>query len=406
MSMLIIGSGAAALSAIKAIRSNEPEVKIRLITNEDPPFYYRPMIPLIIDGSRTTEDIKLTFDPVERFDVELVHGTVVTINSDSRTVSLSDSRTLSYEKLLIASGSSPVMPEIEGIKGEGVFTLRTIEDALKIRAYCENSPKVAVVGGGFVGIKVSAALIQKGIKVTIIEQLPFILYPCADRISAEILSARLKKAGIEIITGERVTAICRDKGRVKGLRLSSKKVDADMVIVAAGVKPNAEFLDGSSVRFDRGILVDEYLQTSVADVYAAGDVVQYKELITGATAVGTLWCNAPEMGKVAGSNMSGSKVLYEGLLPAMHASDIEGIAFISVGIIDDESGEYEVYSYRDGENYRKILFGGERIVGFLLTGDISRAGIFTNLLKNRIPIGGKLKDEAINKTLHYIRFHK
>ncbi len=143
MSMLIIGSGAAALSAIKAIRSNEPKVKIRLITNEDPPFYYRPMIPLIIDGSRTTEDIKLTFDPVERFDIELLHGTVVSINTDSRTVSLSDSRTLSYEKLLIASGSSPVMPEIEGIK-EGVFTLRTIEDALKIRAYCENSPKYPV----------------------------------------------------------------------------------------------------------------------------------------------------------------------------------------------------------------------------------------------------------------------
>ncbi len=406
MSILIIGSGIAAVSALKAIRQNDRKIKITVIANEAEPFYYRPMIPLVMNGTKGVEDSKMTFDPAKTYDAELVYGTAFSLDTGSRTIALANDKKLSYDKLLIASGSRPVIPRLKGIKGEGVFTLRTLEDAVKIRDYSDKLQDAAVIGAGFVGIKAAEALAKKGMKVTLIELLPTLLYSRIDKTASDIITTKLKREGIEIITQAEVKAILRDKGgRPRGLTLASGEIRTDMVIISAGTEPNMEFLKGSGIKFERGVLVDEYLRTSDSRVYAAGDVAQQKDLITGEAAVSALWGNAVEMGRIAGANLTGGKIKYDGILSVKNASDIGGAAFVSVGRVLDGMSSYDVYRRREEDGYWKLVFDGDRLVGTILLGDIGGAGIYANLIKNRIPIPD-LKAIAIAGRLSYVHFMK
>lgn len=406
MNIVVIGSGIAALSAARVIKRAEPGARLMLVTDEAVPFYYRPLIPLVMNGTRDINDIKLAYDPAKTLGIETVHGVVSALESDAKAVVLADGRRLNYDRLLIASGSKPVMPEIDGIGGEGVFTLRTLDDAVRIRDYSKNITKAAVIGGGFVGVKTAEALAKKGMRVTLLEQMPQILHPRADRTASEIISSRLRQMGIEVVTGTKIRAIAREKnGRVRGVMSGSAEIEAELIIVATGVKANVDFLRGSGVRYDRGVLVDEHLRTSAEGIYAAGDVIQYRETITGENAVGGLWTNAVETGKIAGMNIVGQKATYDSILSVMNAADIGGLAFITVGAVHDKNDGFEVYRQREGETYRKLVFYNDRIVGSLFLGDVSRAGIYTHLIKNRIPIPS-IKQAAVSGRLNYSHFVK
>lgn len=404
MDYLIIGGGIAATSALKAIRANDPDADIAIVSDENPSFYHRPLIPLLIDGSRSIKEIAFTFNPLETYKAGFIQGRVDSLMTDKKVVILASGKEVSYKRLLIASGSSPFLPPIEGIRGEGVYTLRGANDAIKIRSHALKSRSVAIIGGGFVGVKAAEALQRFGLRVIIIEQLPQLLFPKTDIVASEIISGRLNQSGIEILPSEKVEEILRKDDSVSGVRLGSgRTVDADMVVVATGVRPNVEFLKSSEIKVENGVVVNENLQTTSSDVYAAGDVVQYRELIEGRDAVSALWSNAAEMGRIAGTNMAGGKLGYEGFLSVMNASDIESLPFISVGIVDDRKGKYEIFSERKGDNYRKLIFKEDRLVGALFLGNIQRAGIYTNLIKNRISLGS-LKITAIKGTLNYGNF--
>ncbi len=405
MTVLVIGSGIAAVSAVAAIRSNDPHTPITLITEETPPFYYRPMLPYIIDGSKKVEDIVMTMDPATTFAIELVQGSVQAVTAASKTVRLSTGKTLHYDNLIIASGSSPVLPGLEGEEGKGVYTVRTLDDALKIRSAAETAKKAVVIGGGFVGVKASEALLRRGIKVSLVEQQQFILYPRVDAVASDILSGRLRSAGLEIINGERPVGIVRNRNTVKGVRLASRMIEADMVIIATGTKPNVDFLRASGIRCERGVITDEYLSTSVPGVYAAGDVIENRELVHGNRAVSALWSNAQEMGRIAGTNAAGGAIRYDGFLSVRNASDIHGLAVVSAGAVDEGQDGYEVFVHREGERYRKIVYDGERIIGALFIGDIREAGIFANLIKNRVIIEKDKARSILRGRINYNRLY-
>ncbi len=406
MTFLVIGGGIAAVSAVEAIRSRDPHTPITLITEETPPFYYRPMLPFIIDGSKKVEDIIMTTDPVTKFTVELIQGRVQAITAASKTVRLSTGKTLHYDSLLITSGSSPVLPEIEGNEGKGVYTLRTLDDALKIRAAAQTAKKAVVIGGGFVGVKASEALLRRGIRVSLVEQQQFILYPRVDAVASDIISGRLRSAGLEIINGERPIGIVRNRNTVEGVQLASRVIEADMVVIAAGTKPNVDFLRASGIQCERGVITDEYLSTSVPEVYAAGDVVENRELVRGNRTVSALWSNAQEMGRIAGMNAAGGAIRYDGFLSVRNASDIHGLAVVAAGAVDEGQGGYEVFVHRKGEQYRKILFDGERIVGALFIGDIREAGIFANLIRNRVTIEKDKARSVLGGRINYNRLYE
>ncbi|MEC4675967.1 MAG: FAD-dependent oxidoreductase [Nitrospirota bacterium] len=402
MRHIIIGGGIAGISASRAIRGRDKDAEITMISGEKAKAYYRPMIPYLIE--KEGMDINFLEDPVEKYGIGVVYEKAAGVDAKSKEVILSSGERLNFDKLLIATGSSPVIPDIRGLGGKGVFTLRTMEDALGIREYCRGREDAVVLGGGLVGIKAAISLKHSGLNVTIIEKLEEILDQRLDKRGSRIISKVLLNGDIGVLTGDTIEEVIRKRDMVEAVRLSSGKViKADIVIVAAGVRPDVDVLKNSGIKTGNGVLINEYLQTCMPDIYAAGDVVEYRDLITGMLSINALWTNAEEMGRLAGKNMTGENIRYSGFLSVMNATDISGIPVIAVGIIDPDTEGYEVITDDRIDSYRKLVFRDDFLVGIIFIGDLTNAGIYTNLIKNKIPVG-RLKEEAIKGNLGYINF--
>ncbi len=403
MHYIIIGGGIAGITAAKTIRSRDKQGEITIISGEKICPYYRPMIPLLIEGR--VMDVTYAEDPITEYNINLLHDRAIRVAVQEREVVLASGKRRGFDKLLIAAGSRPVIPDIQGIRGPGVFTLRTVEDALRIKAAARGVKKVAVIGGGFVGIKAAAALGGPGIEVTIIERLGQILFQKLDGRGAEIISEALINRGIKILTDSAVSGIIHDSGRITVRLVSGSTIEAGLVILAAGVMPDIGIFRDSGIKTGRGILVGGMLETNIPGIHAAGDVVESRDLLTGRPSVSGLWTNAEEMGRIAGVNMAGDRIKFEGFLPVMNAAGIMDIPMVSAGIIDPLEEEYEtVVDDRPGR-YRRLVFRGDLLEGALFIGDVRNAGIYVNLIKNRIPLGS-LKEEAVSGVLQYIQFIK
>jgi NAD(P)H-nitrite reductase large subunit len=371
---------------------------VTVIGDEKHCFYYRPMTPLVVKGDKERDEILQKDQPLH---CAVIHDRVVSLAAGERLVTTSRSGKIAFDRLLIATGSSPVIPDITGISEKNVYYLRTIDDAMALKEASRNAKSAVVIGAGLVGIKKAVALSGRGLKVTVVERLDHILLPRLDREGAEIMAARLTERGITLITGVEVKGIMPGG---KGVELTDgRKFAADMVCVAVGVKPNIDWLIGSGVAMDRAIVVDERMQTSVAGVYAAGDVVQTSDCVTGRTVVSGLWTNAVDMGRVAGANMAGSRIKYPGSLEVLNATEIEKLAMVSVGAIMPESGGYEVVSRRNRDGYRKSVFKDDVLVGVIMLGDINRAGVYVNLIRGGFPLG-LLKEKVSAGTMTYLDF--
>ena len=394
MQYVIVGGSIAGASAIRAIRANDPEGVITLVTAEKP-FYYRPLIPLIIDGDITDEDIFFPEDIETSLGIQLVSDRAVALDPEKKELTLDSASRLEYDKLLIATGSIPLLPDVPGT--EKAFTLRTLNDAHKIKEAAAGARKTVILGGGFVGIKAASALSKLGHDITIIEKLSQILYPRLDQKSADIVQKRIEKKGIRCITTDTITEVLDG-----GVKLTSGDViEADLVILAIGINPNTEWLEGSGLKIEKAMVVDELLKTSAENCYAAGDVVQALDLVEHEPAVSVLWTNAVDMGKAAGTNMAGGKKRYPGLLSVLNATEIEGIPMVSAGAVTDGGGEVFIDNGYDG--YRKLVFRDDRLIGAIFMGRLKNTGIYINLIKNQTPLGN-LKDKAIKGTLTYVDF--
>lgn len=396
MEYTIIGGGIAAYAALKAIRNLDRESRVTVVSAEEHCFYYRPMTPLVVKGDKERDDLLYT----EKLpDFHTVHEKATCLDPKARTITLGQGTPLSYDRLLIATGSSPVIPAIEGIHGDNVYYLRTLADAEKLRDDARRAKTAVIIGGGLVGVKKAVALKQTGLEVTIIEQQDQILLPRLDRQGAAIVAAKLTDEGITILTGATAAAI--DSTAKEVTLRSGATLAADLLCVAVGVKPNLAWLADSGLTMEKALVVDERMQTSAEHVYAAGDVVQTRDLITGRAMVSALWTNAVDMGRIAGFNMAGGKMKYPGSLEIMNATEIEKLAMISVGDIEPEGPGFEIASRRDGESYRKLVFRNDTLAGAVFLGNIDRAGIYTALIKSGRPLGN-LKDKAIRGTLNYL----
>jgi nitrite reductase (NADH) large subunit len=404
MRHVIVGACIAGISAAKAISSGDPGGTIEIVSDEKVKPYYRPMIPFLI--RKEGIDIAFEDDLFNKKSVSLRHDRAVGIDMGTKEVKLASGKRLSYDRLLLATGSRPVLTDIPGIKGAGVFTFRRRDEALEIRAYAAGKKRALVMGGGLVGIKAAIALKELGLHVTVVEKLPEILLQRLDRKGSSRISGHLRKAGIDIVAGDSVSEIIKGAGGVKAARLSSGvTVETDLVIVAVGTTPELDFLKNTGIKTNKGILINESLQTSVPGIYAAGDVVEYNDLSTGMPAVSGLWTNAEEMGRLAGRNMAGANAKYEGFLSVLNSTEFLDVPVMSIGLIEPEGGDYESIVEDNIDSYRKLVFKGEVLVGAVFVGEAANAGIYTNLIRNKIPIG-ELKEEAIAGTLGYIHFIK
>lgn len=403
MKHLIIGGSIAGISAAAAIRSNSPDEEITVVSREKGKAYYRPLIPFMIEDEK--KNIFFEEDPSVKYSYKHITERATGIDVKSRKVLLSSGDKLSYDRLLMATGSSPDLPEIKGSEGPGIFTLRTSADAAEIREYAKGKKNAVVLGGGLVGIKAALALKHLGISIILVEKLHQVLFGRLDQYGSRLISQALEGEGVHIITGETIESIERKKDSVKAVKLSSgNTVKADFVIIATGVKPNLDILDDTGIKINEGIVVNEKLQSSNPHIFAAGDTVEFIDISTGEPAVSALWTNAAEMGRFAGRNMAGDEVGYSGFLSVMNAAQICGIPFISLGIIDSvDNKNYEIIAMESSEGYRKLLFRNDLLVGAVFIHSIEGAGLYTSLIKNSIPLDG-LKEKAIDGYLSYADF--
>jgi len=408
---VILGGSVAGLSAAKAIRQNDSSGEIVIVSGEKTSPYFRPLIPYLISGKKSEQDILYPEDPLQGKSISSVLGTATGIDAKKKEVLLASGERIPFDSLLIATGGAPLKLAIPGIDGQGIYPLRSIAHAVRIRAAADRAKKAVVIGGGLVGLKAAIALRERSLSkgnsdfpVTVVEMLPEILQQRLDRRGAEIVHSAVEQQGITILTREKVAAFSWNGSEVSGVKLQSgRTIPADLVVVAAGVKPDIGYLKHSGIKADRGVLVDEMLRTNIPGIYAAGDVAEGKELVTGDRMVSGLWINAFEMGRAAGANMAGGKVKYPGFLSIMNAAEIADVPFIAVGLIEAEGRGYETVSHEGETGYWKLVLDRDIFIGAVFVGDLSNAGIYTNLIKNRIPIS-RVKSRAVTRSVGYVDF--
>jgi NAD(P)H-nitrite reductase large subunit len=393
---VVVGASAAGIGAVEAIREIDQTGTITMISDETCAHYSRPMISDLVSGKADTEKMKCRSDKFwKENNIEALTGKkATTLNLTEKTVQLDSGEKVAYEKLLIATGGKPFVPKMEGSDKDGVFTFTTIGDAQRLATKIDsiNAKAAVVIGAGLIGISVTEALMKRGLKVTMVELQEKILSLLLDAKGSDIVEDVIRKAGVNIITGQSVQKILGkpdNEGAVGGVILTKgDQVPCDLVIVAIGVVPRTELVAGTAVKTNRGIVVDCMMQTNVPDVYASGDVAEAYDFIMNQNRLLPLWPLAVLEGQVAGYNMAGKKTSYTG---GTNMSSLKyfGIPIVSIGLANaKEDPALEVLVKQDPEHnvYKKIVLKNNVIVGLTLVNCIERAGVLFYLIKNAINV--------------------
>ncbi|MFZ5586319.1 MAG: NAD(P)/FAD-dependent oxidoreductase [Thermodesulfobacteriota bacterium] len=399
---LIIGNSAAAVGCVEGIRQADPDGEITIVAKEKEHAYSRPLITYLLGGK--VDEAGMAYRPADFYAANrvttLLGVEAVKVDPEARSVACADGRVLGYEQLLIANGGRPIVPPaLGGADAAGVFTFTTWQDARDIEAYIQANrvDHAVVIGGGLIGLKSVEALTARKLKVTVLELAPRILAVTLDQDASNLLAGALAGAGVELLTNTTAQSIDSTGGKVSGVTLpDGRKIACGLVILAIGVLPDLSLVAQSGIATDRGILVDERMAASAAHVYAAGDVAQAPEMLSGERRSIPIWPNAYRQGFIAGTNMAGGDKTYEGGL-AMNSVEICGLATISAGVTSPPEGQgYEVLTRLDPKtsNYRKLVVKDGRLVGYVLVGDVDRAGIITGLIKGRVEVKG-LEDKLL-----------
>ena len=394
---VIVGASAAGVGAVEAIRVVDPVGTITIVTEEACAYYSRPMISDFVSGKADLQKMKCkTDDFFTKHGAEvLMNNKVTSLNIEEKTLTLEDGEKISYEKLLLATGGKPFVPKMEGQEKDGVFTFTTLSDAQRLAAKIDsiNARSAVVIGAGLIGISVTEALVKRGLKVTVVELQEKILSLLLDPKASDMVEAVIRKAGVIFATGQSVQKILgrpENDSAVGGVVLTKgETVPSDLVVVAIGVIPRTELVVGTSVKTNRGIVVDNTLQTSVPDVYASGDVAEAFDFILNMNRLLPLWPLAVEEGRVAGSNMAGKKATYVG---GTNMSSLKyfGIPIVSIGNANPKADDttVEVMVKLDVENnvYKKLVLKNNIIIGMTMVNCIERAGVLFNLMKKQINV--------------------
>ncbi|HWR11931.1 MAG TPA: FAD-dependent oxidoreductase [Rectinemataceae bacterium] len=381
MKYIIIGNGAAGMAAAEAIRDKDPEGEIVIYTSEDRYHYSRPRIIEYLNGTLPGE--KLTIrgkEFYEKKNLRLVKpASIEAIDPLGRTVSLRGGTLDHFDRLIIATGASAFRPPVEGAELDSVFTLRTIDDADRILARCASGKKVAVLGGGLLGIETAANLAVAGMKTTIVEMFDRLLPRQLDAEAASVLQSMLEKKGLRFLLGKQALAI-RKNGEASALIFrDGSSIEADIIVFSAGIVSNVELARGAGILCDRGIVVDEHMETAIPGIFAAGDAAQFGGRVYG------LWPVAREQGGIAGRNAAGEEATYSGS-PVSVKLKVSGIELVSLGSIEAGEG-VSIVTKRGDECFKRLFLKEGRLAGAILIGDVSAFTGLQKLLKSGEIVG-------------------
>ncbi len=387
---VIIGASAAGLAALEAIRSVDQECKVTVLSKEKAPLYSRVGLTHFLDGTVKLAGMSTHgADYFERWKATLLAGVAaVHVDPSARRAKLSDGKVLQYDALLVASGSSAVIPPIKGIRLRGVYPCITRADAVAIDRALARARHVVVVGAGLIGIQAADAMVKRKKRVAVVEQKPHVMPAMVDPPAARLFEQLLRERGHAVHTGARAAEIVGKAGRVTGVRLDDGGiVPCQVCIMAVGVRPNLDFLEGTPVERRQGLLVDANQQTSLPSVFAAGDAAETTDMFSGQRVLVAIWPEALNQGRVAGLNMAGVPAKYEGSM-AMNVTSVLGLPIASLGLWHvTDTADYEIHSeFHEGRRtYRKLVFKDGTLVGAVLVGDgvNAEAGVLHNFIRTR-----------------------
>ena len=385
---VILGAGPAGVIAAETIRKHAPADRITLVGDEPEPPYSRMAIPYLLIGQIGEPGTYLRKAPghYEALRIERVHGRASAVDVQARTVRLADGATLSFDQLLIATGSQPVKPPIHGISLPGVHHCWTLADARAILQRATPGARVLQLGAGFIGCIIMEALKQRGVQLTVVEMgdrmVPRMMGPAA----GGMIRRWCERQGVRVLTGTRIEAI--EHAAPLQARLSNgERVAADLVIIAAGVRPAIGFLEGSGIRCLQGVLTDERMQTSVPGIYAAGDCAEAFDEITGRTLVSAIQPNAAEQARVAALNMVGRPARLRGVTQ-INVLDTLGLISTSFGRWQGVPGGERVEWVDERQNrVISLAFDGDRLIGSNTVGWTEHVGALRGLVEGRVRLG-------------------
>jgi NAD(P)H-nitrite reductase large subunit/Fe-S-cluster-containing hydrogenase component 2 len=375
--VVVVGSSAAGIAACESAREHAPGCSITLVTADASPQYSRPLLSYVLAGRIGRPAI---YWPEADLNVHVLSAVGHALACQS--LLLDDGTQLTFDRLIVATGARAATLSIPGAGFAGVHALRNLEDLDQIEKQAGPGRRAVVLGGGNVGLQTCEALLARGVTVTVVVTSPHLLSQMVDAEAGRRIADLFIRHGLNVRTGRDAVEIVGE-GRVEGVRLDDGElIGADLVIVGKGIKPNVEWLRGSGVRVDRGIVVDLCGRTSVPGIFAAGDCAEAIDPLTGRSAVSGIWPVAYEMGRAAGAAAVGVERPSAGAL-RMNASRFFGEPIISIGEVCPERLEgasAEVLVNRNGV-YRKLVYHQGRLAGALLYGDISGAGAFYRLYR-------------------------
>ena len=390
MTYVIVGAGPAGVVAAETLRKADPGGEILLIGDEPEPPYSRMAIPYYLTGMIAEEGTHLrkTEGHYDGAGITYRQGRVAKVSPDSKTLTLEDGSNQSYDKLLIATGASPIKPPIDGLDLPGVHHCWTLEDARNIARLAEKGSNVVLIGAGFIGCIILESLVERGVNLTVVEAEDRMVPRMADQTTGGLIKKWCQNKGVTVHTSTKVTKVSGgDQDDLTVTLDSGQTAPAHLVVVAAGVRSNTAFLADSGMQIEDGIIVDQHLQSSVPDIYAAGDCAQSREFSTNGWAVHAIQPTAVDHGRLAALNMAGQTAEFHGSL-SMNVLDTAGLISASFGAWDGvEGGEHAEALDEENFRYMRLEFEDDVLVGALSLGRTDHIGILRGLIQTRVHLG-------------------
>jgi NAD(P)H-nitrite reductase large subunit len=377
MKYVIIGNSAAAIGTVEGIRQHDGQGEITIISNESHHTYSRPLISYLLYGKVTEEKMKYRGDDFyKKNNVRFLHATVTEIDVKAHKAVLSSGEKIDFDKLLVATGSSAFVPPFEGLNSvKEKFTFMSLDDARKLNDALAPNKRVLIIGAGLIGLKCAEGILKRVAHITVIDLAPRILSSILDDGGAKAVQSHIESKGVEFILSGGVKRFEANTAILE----NGNKLNFDILVLAVGVRPNTALLNGIA-NIERGIVVNEKSQTSAPDIYAAGDCTQTLDVSSNQSKIMALLPNAYMQGECAGLNMASGEKSFNKAIP------MNAIGFFDLHIITAGNYSGDVYAQIERNNYKRLFYSDNKLNGYILIGNVEKAGIYTNLIRERTPL--------------------
>ena len=391
MNYLVLGAGPAGVIAAESLRQADPEGKITMVSAEDEPPYSRMAIPYLLEGNieETGTHLRQEEGHFSARGIEFIQNKcAVTVDSSGKSVTLDDGQVLPYDRLLIATGSRPLVPPIPGVDSDGIIPCWTLAHARKILDVAQEGAKVVLIGAGFIGSIILDAIASRKVELTAIEAEDRMVPRMMNAAGGAMIKNWCKSKGVEVLTSTRVDSIAPGKEAKFAVKLDNgDTLNADLIITATGVESIIDFLEGSGVDTDKGVLVNDRLQSSIPEVYAAGDVAQGKDFSLNDSAIHAIQPTASEHARIAALNMAGQDIAYRGSL-SMNVVTTLGLVHYTFGQwMGVDGGDHAEAIDEANVQYLRLEFSADVLAGAINIGHFEHVGILRGLIQSRIPLG-------------------